>query len=128
MEAGCILKQKLSTGIVQLWEVESFNHGGLGEISLVKIKSLSQKNTIENKPEVISIPSNMVYSMIESGILTSYSNEADCYKYAKLLAVSIWEKHYQVDCQIFKPLDTLSGVLSQIDNMTTGLIRKSNII
>jgi hypothetical protein len=43
--------------------------------------------------------------------------------YARQLAESIWNKHYNNFPQ-WKPLDDLMGVLTQIDNMTTGLTRQ----
>jgi hypothetical protein len=43
--------------------------------------------------------------------------------YAQRLAVSMWEKHYRADAPNWKPLDELLGVLTQIDNMLTGLVR-----
>jgi hypothetical protein len=50
------------------------------------------------------------------------------YAQAKELAVCLWRKHYQEDAPNWEPLDTLSGVLSQIDNMSTGLQRASGWI
>ena len=47
--------------------------------------------------------------------------EPDAYGYAKRLAVAIWEQHYKDVAPQWKPFDDLMGVLTQIDNMTTGL-------
>jgi hypothetical protein len=47
--------------------------------------------------------------------------EPDAYGYASRLAVAIWEKHYKDTAPQWKPLDDLMGVLTQIDNMTSGL-------
>jgi hypothetical protein len=47
--------------------------------------------------------------------------EADAYGYASRLAVAIWEKHYKDAAPQWKPLDDLMGVLTQIDNMSSGL-------
>lgn len=44
-------------------------------------------------------------------------------KYAQDLARSIWEKHWKDRSPDFKPFDDLQGVLSQIDNMTAGMVR-----
>ena len=49
--------------------------------------------------------------------------EPDAYGYASRLAVAIWEKHYKDIAPNWKPLDDLMGVLTQIDNMTSGLTR-----
>jgi hypothetical protein len=46
------------------------------------------------------------------------------YGYASRLAVAIWQKHYMKDAPKWKPLDTTEGVLTQIDNMTCGLVRE----
>jgi hypothetical protein len=40
---------------------------------------------------------------------------------ARTLALYIWGKFYKLDSPNFELLDTLSGVISQIDNMVTGL-------
>ena len=50
--------------------------------------------------------------------------EPDAYGYASRLAVAIWEQHYKDVAPQWKPLDDLMGVLTQIDNMTTGLTIK----
>ena len=47
--------------------------------------------------------------------------EPDAYGYASRLAVALWEKHYKDAAPQWKPLDDLMGVLTQIDNMTSGL-------
>ena len=46
------------------------------------------------------------------------------YTYASSLATAIWQKHYIKDSPKWKPLDTIDGVLTQIDNMTCGLVRE----
>lgn len=50
--------------------------------------------------------------------------EPDAYGYASRLAVALWEKHYKDTAPQWKPLPDLLGVLTQIDNMTAGLIRQ----
>lgn len=49
--------------------------------------------------------------------------EPYCYVYASRLAKHLWKKHYMKDAPQWKPFDDLIGVLTQIDNMTTGLTR-----
>jgi len=49
--------------------------------------------------------------------------QPDAYGYASRLAVAIWEQHYKDVAPQWKPLDDLMGVLTQIDNMTSGLTR-----
>ena len=43
------------------------------------------------------------------------------YEYAKDLATYLWETHYKNDAPEWEPCDDLMGVLTQIDNMITGL-------
>ena len=46
------------------------------------------------------------------------------YVYASSLATAIWQKHYIKESPKFALLDTTEGVLTQIDNMTCGLVRE----
>ena len=46
------------------------------------------------------------------------------YMYASSLATAIWQKHYMKESPKFALLDTTEGVLTQIDNMTCGLVRE----
>ena len=46
------------------------------------------------------------------------------YVYASSLATTIWQKHYIKESPKFALLDTTEGVLTQIDNMTCGLVRE----
>lgn len=43
--------------------------------------------------------------------------------YAKTLATYLWSMHYKDDAPDWEPFDDLFGILSQIDNMLTGLKR-----
>lgn len=47
----------------------------------------------------------------------------DVLGYATRLACSMWDEHYKADSPNWQPLPDLMGVLTQIDNMLTGLIR-----
>jgi hypothetical protein len=52
------------------------------------------------------------------------SPETEAAGYAERLAAALWEKHYKNDAPHWKPLSgDLIGIISQIDNMTTGLTR-----
>jgi hypothetical protein len=55
-----------------------------------------------------------------------YKQEPDAYGYARRLAEAIWQKHYKAVAPQWKPLDDLMGVLTQIDNMTSGLIARQD--
>ena len=48
----------------------------------------------------------------------------NAYIYASNLAKIIWQKHYMKESPKFALLDTTEGVLTQIDNMTCGLVRE----
>jgi hypothetical protein len=56
-----------------------------------------------------------------TAVLGAPVHEPDTYGYAKRLAEAIWEKHYKSTAPQWEPLDCLIGVLTQIDNMTSGL-------
>jgi len=43
--------------------------------------------------------------------------------YAQRLATYLWEQHYKADAPDWKPLEDMTGVLTQIDNMIVGLVR-----
>src|SRR5690606_9918525 len=43
--------------------------------------------------------------------------------YAKRLATSLWQQHYREDAPQWEPCEDLMGLLSQIDNMVSGLTR-----
>ena len=55
--------------------------------------------------------------------------EAECkarerdYNETAYLTTLLWEKHYKVDAPQWEVLLDTSGVLAQIDNMTSGLVR-----
>jgi len=63
-------------------------------------------------------------SMREVQRLGQEIEQDHAYGYASRLAVAIWQKHYMKDAPKWKPLDTTEGVLTQIDNMTCGLVRE----
>jgi len=58
---------------------------------------------------------------LEDVYLPAPAQEPDTYGYAKRLAEAIWKKHYKATAPQWEPLDGLMGVLTQIDNMTSGL-------
>lgn len=43
--------------------------------------------------------------------------------YAQRLTTSLWEQHYKADAPDWQPLEDMTGVLTQIDNMIVGLAR-----
>ena len=48
------------------------------------------------------------------------------YECAKELAINIWKKYYKRTVPDWEPCEDLMGVLTQIDNMTCGLIHRSS--
>lgn len=67
--------------------------------------------------------SSLLALVVRSRSLYQMAKSGDYYGYAVRLAVAIWEKHYKDTAPHWKPLDDLVGVLTQIDNMTSGLTR-----
>ena len=62
---------------------------------------------------------------VEAAIKEALAQEKDgTYIYASSLATAIWQKHYIKESPKFALLDTTEGVLTQIDNMTCGLVRE----
>ncbi len=72
MRGGSILKHQLTTGVVDLWQISSIELGAEGEIGVIKMRSLSSKNTIDNEHIEVVAPSNMVSALIASGIIEVY--------------------------------------------------------
>jgi hypothetical protein len=56
--------------------------------------------------------------------LEAKQKQDNTYFYASSLATAIWQKHYIKESPKFALLDTTEGVLTQIDNMTCGLVRE----
>ena len=83
------------------------------------------------RPNAGLVPHNGEWMSIQSiaiaalrAALAQEQAEPDAYPYASRLAASIWERHYKGEAPNWKPLDDLMGVLTQIDNMATGLTRQ----
>jgi hypothetical protein len=74
-------------------------------------------------------PAGTQYNIITAlrlAIEQAERQEPDGYGYARRLAEAIWQKHYKAVAPQWKPLDDLMGVLTQIDNMTSGLIARQD--
>jgi len=52
-----------------------------------------------------------------------FSSDTRTLGYAQRLATAIWEKYWKQDAPEWKPEDDVVWVLTQIDNMTAGLVR-----
>lgn len=75
MNGGSILKQTLSTGVVDIWGIESIELGGTNEIGVVRMSSLTRKNTIDGVPTAIVVPANMISAMHQAGLLEVFNKE-----------------------------------------------------
>lgn len=74
--------------------------------------------------EVMGRPEHFVNRAI-TAIKKALAQEQDgTYVYASNLAKTIWQKHYIKESPKFALLDSTEGVLTQIDNMTCGLVRE----
>lgn len=56
-------------------------------------------------------------------VLCAAAEAEESLGYATRLAQSLWEQHWKAAAPQWKPLPDLLGVLTQIDNMTAGLVR-----
>jgi hypothetical protein len=74
-----------------------------------------QPNTIENAHIKLIVERSANHEYDKAGDL------ADAKREAESLALYLWEKHYKEDSPNFELCDSVAGVISQIDNMTTGL-------
>jgi len=83
---------------------------------------------IEKQPEEITASKYDVdtrYAVLKELEEALAKQEQDStYVYASSLATEIWQKHYMKESPKFALLDTTEGVLTQIDNMTCGLVRE----
>ena len=52
------------------------------------------------------------------------TREREAMQYASTLATSLWKSHYKADSPHWALCGSLSGVLTQIDNMASGLIKE----
>jgi len=82
--------------------------------------ALPPSSGFEHKPSAIEDSAPAIADKDSSGW------EADTYREALSLAKSLWAQHYRETAPDWRPLEDLRGVLSQIDNMTTGLARKGS--
>ena len=67
---------------------------------------------------------NKAITAIKEALAHPEQEQDNTYIYASSLATAIWQKHYMKESPKFALLDTTEGVLTQIDNMTCGLVRE----
>lgn len=63
------------------------------------------------------------WSVLEAAISSAPPSATTAVDYAKQLATSLWQRHYREDAPQWEPCGDLMGLLSQIDNMVSGLTR-----
>ena len=73
------------------------------------------------KPKFDSAPHGGNWQPLYTNLPTTSLQQPDAYGYARRLADAIWKKHYKSTAPQWEPFDNLIGVLTQIDNMTSGL-------
>jgi hypothetical protein len=71
MKAGDILRQTISTGFENLYEVEEIQIGGLGELSWIELKYFGKVYD----GVVLRVPVNIIDKLILHGSLIVYSRE-----------------------------------------------------
>ena len=72
MKGRSLLVHRLKTGPVQVYEVESIELGATHEIGVVRVRSLTEKNSQNGDPVQCAIPSNLAYAMVDAGIVEAY--------------------------------------------------------
>lgn len=77
--------------------------------------------------EVLRDPSKATARDLELAQAEYTSRHLTPEEYATSLARAIWEKHFKETAPDWKPLPDLIGVLTQIDNMTAGMVRAENM-
>lgn len=88
------------------------------------LEALENIDGIDTETECVTIDVDDVITALRTAIEqaeTAQGQQPDAYGYAKRIAEAIWKKHYQSTAPQWEPLDDLVGVLTQIDNMTSGL-------
>ena len=75
------------------------------------------------RPLPLDIPVCAAISVVKAALSQPAPSAPVEVDYAKRLATSLWQRHYREDVPQWEPLDDLPGLLSQIDNMVSGLTR-----
>lgn len=77
--------------------------------------------------EVLKDPSAATERDIERATAEYTAAHMTPLEYATDLARHIWAKHFAETAPDWEPLPDLMGVLTQIDNMTAGMVRAENM-
>lgn len=76
----------------------------------------------------VLIPSGWTRTRMSYDEIKRVIGGSEEFDYAKELAVTIWEKYFKTNNPEWKPCDDLMGVLTQIDNMSHGLLNDVDIL
>ena len=86
------------------------------------LEALENISSFQNHTSGDSSDADKAITALEEAL--AQPKQDSTYTYASSLATAIWQKHYMKESPKWKPLDTTEGVLTQIDNMTCGLIKE----
>jgi hypothetical protein len=88
------------------------------------LEALERVNVVDDDCDILapSLADVVVEAITAIKAALEAKDETHAYGYAKRLAEAIWSKHYKTTAPQWEPFDELIGVLTQIDNMTAGLI------
>jgi hypothetical protein len=93
------------------------------EIAIIK-EALAQPERDYERGFIDGMQKQMQSSVDKAVNRMAQPEQDNAYIYASNLAKTIWQKHYMKESPKFALLDTTEGVLTQIDNMTCGLVRE----
>lgn len=68
-KAGDLLRLRLSNGQEQHYIVSAFLCGVAGELSVIRLEAFDRKNTIDGRPEKISVPCAMLRALVDGGLV-----------------------------------------------------------
>jgi hypothetical protein len=73
MKVGAIIVQRLTkVNAIDVWEIEEFHMGGIGEISVVEIKCLTRKNSIDDTNYRCFVPILFLDEMVNRSLVELY--------------------------------------------------------
>lgn len=84
-----------------------------GVLTAIRNANLQLVKTSDSEYTLVKLKSDTAH--------TTGTDESAPYRYAKSLAIHLWSTYYKDTSPNWKPCDSLMGVMSQIDNMLTGL-------
>ena len=94
------------------------------EQSSVRKEGIRQMDKYQSIMEELALARMLIRELGDRLAKLEKPEKDNTYVYASSLATAIWQKHYIKESPKFALLDTTQGVLTQIDNMTCGLVRE----